>query len=93
MVDKQAQSQFVRPVAFGERERFSHETTQTLAQGVVPTLDVAGFARAFATQAMIAPRKGLVISQKLLRVARRRYAGGMRLRNTRAAAAKRSPTR
>ena len=39
-MDEQAQGQFVHSVAFGERERFSHEAAQALAQGAVPTFDV-----------------------------------------------------
>ncbi len=63
MMNEQAQGQFVHPVAFGEGERFSYETAQALAQSAVPTLDIAGFARALAGAAVGAAGKDFAVRQ------------------------------
>ncbi len=62
-MDEQAQGEFVHLLALGKRERLAHEAAQTLAQGVVPTLDAAGLTRAFAGAAMRALRKHFGVSQ------------------------------
>ena len=76
MVDEQAQSHFVHPVALGEGERFAHEVAPSLAQGVVPTLDMAGFALLLARAAVRAPGKDFVVGQP--EVAARGAAAGSR---------------
>src|ERR1700712_833012 len=63
MMNEQAQSQFVHPVALGEGERFSHETAQALAQSAVPTFDVTSLARAFAGAAVGAAREDFGVGQ------------------------------
>ena len=49
-MNKQAQGEFVHPVALGEGERLANKAAEALTQSVVPPLDVAGFAFAFAAQ-------------------------------------------
>jgi len=72
-MNKQAQGEFVHPVAPGKGERFANEASETPTQGAVPALDVAGFACFLATQAVGAPGKASsYASQKSLRGARQR---------------------
>ena len=63
LVDEQAQGDFVHPLALGKGEGLAHEASESLAQGVVPTLDVAGLACALVGAAVGAARKDLVVSQ------------------------------
>ena len=52
VVDEQPQGDFLHSVALGKGERFTDKAARSLAQGVVPSLDIAGFARPFATEAV-----------------------------------------
>ena len=51
----------VHPFALGEGERLANKTAQTLTQGTAPAFDMASLARAFASAAMSAPGKDLVV--------------------------------
>lgn len=42
-MEKERETRMVHEQRFGERERLAHETSQTLSQGVIPTLHMSGF--------------------------------------------------
>ena len=63
MMDEQTQGDLVHALALGEGERAAHEAAQTLAQGAVPTLHVAGLPLVFAAEPMRAPRKRFFVGQ------------------------------
>ncbi len=62
-MNKQAQSEFVHPLALGEGEGFTHEAAQALAQRAVPAFHMAGFTRALATKAMRALWEHLIVGE------------------------------
>ena len=62
-MNKQAQREFMHPVALGEGEGLSHEAAQTLTQGAVPAFNVAGFPFALVAQAVGADREHLGVGQ------------------------------
>src|SRR5579875_2788941 len=71
-MDKQAQSQFMHPLALGEGERLAHEAAQPLAQGAKEAFGVVGLAFGFAAKTVRAFGKGLLVGQPI--VAARRAA-------------------
>ncbi len=77
-MNEQAQGHFVHPVALGEGERIANRAPETLTQDVIPTLDVAVSPAPLPVQRWVRRGKtSLYASQKSLRVARQRYAGGI----------------
>ena len=62
-MNEQTQGKVVHLLALGKGKRLAHETTQALAQGAVPALDVAGLPLAFVAQAMRALGEDLLVRQ------------------------------
>ncbi len=65
MMDEQAQGGFMHSLALGEGKSLANKAAKSLAQGAVPTLDVAGFAHAHALAgaAVGTARKDFVVGQ------------------------------
>ena len=68
-MNEQTQGKVVHLLALGKGKRLAHETTQALAQGAVPALDVAGLPLAFVAAAMRA------LGEKLPRTPARSHCG------------------
>ena len=63
MMNEQAQGNFVHPLALGEGQSLANKASETLTQRVVPTLNAASLARAFASAAAGAPWEHFVVGQ------------------------------
>ena len=78
-MQKKAQTQFMHPIRFRERERLTDEPSESLPQRIVPALDVCGLTRCFAHGSMLLCRddqliRGPPIAKAMCGAVRRRNA-------------------
>lgn len=52
-MQEELQAGVMHGVVLGERQGFAHETAQSLAQGIVPTLDMIGLSTVFSHGSML----------------------------------------
>ncbi len=55
-MNEQFQSNLVKKIRLGKRERFADKTSQSLTQGVIPTLNMSRLTGLFAHGLMIGPK-------------------------------------